>query len=182
MWRYAVHLSLLALTLLTAPVAGSSGAPTAMPQNLNVPQQNVVHLKAHATGVQIYACKAKVDDPDAFAWTFKAPVADLWNEHGEKVGTHYAGPTWEWYDGSTVVRRVLERASAPAPDAIPWLLLQATSSHGAGRLTPVTYVQRLETVGGVAPSNGCDPSVAEAELAVEYTATYLFSVWRGDIY
>jgi hypothetical protein len=101
--------------------------------------------------------------------------AELWNEAGQKVGRHYAGPTWEGNDGSKVLGEVVERANAPDADAIPWLLLKATSSEGAGAFSTVTYVQRLETVGGVAPTEGCSEPTAGVEQAVPYRATYAFA-------
>jgi hypothetical protein len=127
-----------------------------------------------ATGTQVYTCTAPVDEPERFAWTFKAPEAALQNETGEQVGTHYAGPTWEGNDGSRVVGEVVARTDAPAPDAIPWLLLKAKSTAGRGVFSTVTYIQRLETTGGVAPADGCDHSAAGVERAVPYTATYAF--------
>ena len=46
------------------------------------------------------------------------------------------------------------------PDAIPWLLLEVVGSEygptGGHRLTETTYIQRVNTIGGLAPSSGCD--------------------------
>jgi len=70
-----------------------------------------------------------------------------------------------------VVGRVLERAT-PDPDAIPWLLLEAVSSEGPGIFDGVTYIQRVDTVGGKAPA---DPGDFVGEMArVPYTAEYYF--------
>ena len=55
-----------------------------------------------ARGVQIYSCEEDPEDADAFVWTFVAPEAELLNKHGEAVGTHFAGPTWQGNDGSAV--------------------------------------------------------------------------------
>ena len=173
--RRRVALSCLILTAMAAaPVVGAQTGPMAIPDNLKVPDGNVLLFKTFATGVQIYVCKARADVPDTFEWTFKAPEAELWNDVGEKVGKHYAGPSWEGNDGSRVAGEVVERANAADPGAIPWLLLRAKSHDGAGVFSTVTYVQRLETVGGVAPTGGCDRSAADAERAVEYTAIYAF--------
>ena len=38
----------------------------------------------------------------------------------------------------------------------------------------MTCIQRLETVGGIAPADGCDPSAAGAKRAVSYTVVYAF--------
>src|SRR5213075_2496388 len=103
----------------------------------------------HAKGVQIYECR---DDK----WVFVAPQADLFDVRGNLVGRHYAGPRWQATgDGSTIVGTVKSSAQAPAPGAIPWLLLSAKSEAGRGYLSDVTSVQRLATAGGVAPSGSC---------------------------
>jgi hypothetical protein len=125
-------------------------------------------------GVQVYLCQPKRDDPSAFEWAFRGPEADLLNGNGEVVGRHFAGPTWEGNDRSRVVGEV--RASVDSPDAtaIPWLLLQARENHGGGLFSTVTYVQRLQTTGGRAPTGGCGATEAGRELRVAYTAIYAF--------
>ena len=87
------------------------------------------------------------------------------------VGVHYAGPTWESNSGSNVVGAVIDRCT-PDPEAIPWLLLRAVSSEGPGILREVTYIQRVFTVGGLAPA---DPgSLVGDEARAPYTAWYVF--------
>jgi hypothetical protein len=175
MMRRCVVLSCLTLVAIAAvPVVGAQTGPIITPDNLKVPSEHVLLFKTFATGTQIYTCKARTDDPNTFEWTFKAPEAELWNDIGEKVGKHYAGPSWEGNDGSKLVGEVVERANAPDPGAIPWLLLKAKANDGAGVFSTMTYIQRLETVGGMAPTEGCDRLAADAERAVEYTAIYAF--------
>jgi hypothetical protein len=149
-----------------------------IPDTLKVPSGNVGLFETFATGTQIYVCTERTDAPGMFAWTFRAPEAVLLNDAGQQVGTHYAGPTWEGNDGSRVVGEVVARADAPAPGSIPWLLLEAKSNTGRGIFSTVTYIQRLETAGGVAPADGCDRTAAGAERAVPYTAVYAF--YYGD--
>ena len=149
-------------------------AAAAVPNNLKVPAGQMVLLKAVGQGVQIYACGAKAGDPNQFEWVFKAPEADLVGDTGEKIGRHYAGPTWEANDGSKVVGEVLERADAPRPGAVPWLLLKAKSNQGDGTFKSVTYIQRVNTEGGSAPKEGCDARHGGAEVRVNYKATYYF--------
>jgi len=165
---------LIVLATSAAPAAGAQTMPMAMPDNLKVPQQNVMLFEAYAVGTQIYVCKARTDDPSMFEWSFKAPEAELRNDDGETVGRHYAGPTWEGNDGSKVIGEAVERADATTPGAIPWLLLRAKAHDGAGAFSTVSYVQRLDTVGGAAPTDGCDQMSVGAERAVDYTATYAF--------
>jgi len=108
------------------------------------------------------------------AWVFTAPEATLYEQREEVAGTHYAGPTWEALDGSTVVA-ARAAAATPDPTAIPWLLLRAVSHGGAGTMSRVTYVQRVATTGGLAPSSGCDAAAVGTVSRVPYTATYCFS-------
>jgi hypothetical protein len=152
----------------------------AIPDNLTLPRQSVELFRTTASGVQVYVCSARADLPGTYDWVFKAPEADLWNAAGQKVGRHYAGPTWEGMDGSKVLGEVVERASAPEAGAIPWLLLRAKANEGAGAFSTVTYVQRLETVGGIAPADGCDQSTLGIEHAVEYQATYAFAYGAAE--
>src|SRR5260370_13018081 len=125
-------------------VRGYVGQPQA-PENLRVPDGQRVLLKALGKGVQIYECKATAADPGKFDWAFKAPEADLTNKHGKKIGKHYAGPTWEANDGSKVVGAVLQKADAPRPGAVHWLLLKARTNEGTGTFAGGTYIQRVDT-------------------------------------
>jgi hypothetical protein len=69
---------------------------------------------------------------------------------------------------------VLERADSPDAGSIPWLLLEATDHAGSGAFSTITYVQRLATVGGAAPTEGCDADHAGDEVRAPYEATYAF--------
>jgi hypothetical protein len=167
----------LALLESLAGSAAAQGTPTsaeAVPPTLAPPASSVLLFTLDAHGVQIYACQAKPDDATAFIWTFKAPEAELLNAQGEVVGHHVAGPTWQGLDGSAVVGTVLQRAEAPKPGAIPWLLLEAKAHAGSGVFATITHIQRLDTVGGVAPSEGCDAAHAGSEARIPYAATYAF--------
>lgn len=125
-----------------------------------------------ASGTQNYTCNGT-------AWVFVAPDALLYPVHSceaddDPLVHHYAGPTWEWLDdGSTVVAAKAAGATVDTT-AIPWLLLNAVSHAGDGRMTDITSIQRLETVGGLAPSSGCDAAHAGATANVPYTAKYFF--------
>lgn len=144
-----------------------------VPQNLAVPAGNTLRLRALAKGVQAYTCQPKAGDSSAWEWAFTGPKAELSDEPGAKIGSHYGGPTWELADGSKVVGAVKEKASSP-DGSIPWLLLAAKSSEGQGKLAGVTFIQRIETRGGTQPRDGCDAGHANESRGQEYTATYLF--------
>jgi hypothetical protein len=169
--------SLVSITFVMTAV-GSKRKPISPPQvpdNLKVPDGQAVLLKALGKGVQIYACAATAADPGKFDWSLKAPEADLTNEGGKKIAKHYAGPTWEANDGSKVVGELPpKKADAPRPGAVPWLLLKAKSNEGTGTFAKVTYIQRVGTEGGVAPTAGCDQAHANTEARVDYRANYYF--------
>jgi hypothetical protein len=148
-------------------------APPATPDAIVVAGTPVL-LKAAAKGVQVYACKAKEAAPSTFEWTLTGPDAQLFDDRGQPIGKHYAGPTWELADGSKVIGKLRGKVDAPDPNAIPWLSLDAKETQGTGLLTRVKNIQRVATAGGKAPATGCDAAHAGAETRVDYTATYYF--------
>ncbi|MGH2618508.1 MAG: DUF3455 domain-containing protein [Thermomicrobiales bacterium] len=181
MIRAATSLVLIVALALIVGLAGSATAKgksaraKGVPPELRPPASAVLLFELGARGVQIYACEADPDDATTFVWTFKGPEAELLNARGEVVGSHFGGPTWQANDGSAVVAAVVARADAPKnKKAIPWLLLEATSHAGSGAFSTVTHIQRLDTVGGVAPKKGCDAAHAGEVARVPYKATYAF--------
>lgn len=134
---------------------------------------------ASAKGVQIYRC-AQEPGEVAAAWVFVGPEAKLYADAvplGEPVGTHSAGPTWRWSDGSAIAGKVLLKRSANEAGAVPWLLLSATRAPGSsagGQLQDVVYVRRWATHGGAEPASGCDAAHLGGEARVPYTAKYTF--------
>jgi len=164
--------------LLAACAAMEHGSTPAVPGSLRVPANQVLSAEMRATGVQIYDCKPGNADPTRFEWVFRAPEADLYDAAGRKAGKHYAGPSWEADDGSKVVGEVKARDDGPDTNAIPWLLLGAKSTSGAGVLSQTESIQRVRTAGGKAPAGGCSSAQAGQELRVPYTATYYFYALR----
>ena len=169
-----VAIGLMAALLIGDASVGAQTDDASIPPNLAVPSGQALLLQAQARGVQIYVCQPRAENPSVFAWVLQGPEAELLNRRGDRIGRHFAGPTWEGNDGSQVVCATRETADSPDPQAIPWLLLQARTNQGSGVLSTVTYVQRLDTVGGRAPDAGCDQERAGQEQKVEYTATYAF--------
>jgi hypothetical protein len=153
----------------------SAACAPQVPPALAVPAGNKLAFYYDAVGVQIYGCDATAT---GYGWVFRAPEAKLYAHHGKLAGTHYAGPTWQANDGSTVVASKIADYSAD-PNSIPWLLLGATGHAGQGRMSDVTFIQRLETAGGKAPATGCDASHVGETARVDYTATYYFYEARG---
>ena len=122
-------------------------------------------------GAQIYECAST---GTAFAWRLKAPDAILTDAAGRRIGHHFAGPSWQAEDGSTVTGEVLVANEATQAEAIPWLVLKAKTRSGTGLFSAVAYIVRSATVGGEAPASGCDSAHPGAEMRVDYSATYTF--------
>ena len=66
---------------------------------------------------------------------------------------------------------VIDRCT-PNPNAIPWLKLGAVSASGPGIFDRVAFIQRVNTVGGMAPATG--GTVIGEEARIPYTAEYDF--------
>jgi hypothetical protein len=163
---------LVGIALLGLVACAAGPAPTGtVPPALDPGRAVRALATVSATGVQIYECRPGTGTA-APAWTFVAPEAALYDARGRSIGTHGAGPYWQGLDGSRVVGSVRAWADAPVPGAIPWLLLATHSTGAAGVLSPVTYIQRLHTEGGVAPVGGCDAGSIGRQTRVGYRADY----------
>jgi hypothetical protein len=164
-----IVLAAAALAWLSVAQAQDDAPPT-LPSptcdSLRVTNGDSVVFHGYAIGVQIYTWTGT-------NWLFVAPAARLYADPGlhALVAIHYAGPTWETKSGSKVVGR---RVAGCTPDstAIPWLKLAAVSSSGPGVLNGVTFIQRVNTVGGIAPSTPGTTIGQEAD--VPYAAEYFF--------
>ena len=184
----------LTLTISGASLAHADDArdvvPPAVPTPLQVPAGNSPFLVGHAAGTQDYIC---LPSGAGFAWTFFGPQATLLDDNDEQIITHFLSPnplesgkprpTWQdSRDTSAVWGNAVATSTDSAfvaPGAIPWLLLQVVGSQSgptAGdALTKTTFIQRLNTFGGVAPTTGCAASTDVGSKAlVPYTANYFF--------
>jgi hypothetical protein len=161
----------LAVGALAAVGLGGAAAPAGaapqghdVPDIIKVPAGNKKIAEMSARGVQTYQCTNG-------AWVFVQPDAIL-RDHGRAEVLHSKGPVWtSTRDGSSVTAAA--QASSPVPGAIPELLLKATGNRGPGVFAGVTYIQRLDTRGGVTPSGACTEG---ATASVPYTANYAFWV------
>jgi hypothetical protein len=155
------------------PPSSSSACSAATPPKLAAPAGNDLAFELLANGVQIYSCVSPGGASGGPAWALQAPEATLTDQLGRRAGTHRAGPTWEALDGSSVVGAKVEAATSD-PAAVPWLLLRAASHEGRGLMADITFVQRIQTSGGVAPSEGCSAATVGAVARVPYRAVYCF--------
>ena len=152
-----------------SPVHSSvPGAGTPIPPELRVPDGNKRTATLEAQGVQTYICTNG-------AWAFLEPAATLWKRgdwRHRPIALHSKGPVWiSTTDGSAVNAAAVPGASVPRDHAVPELLLKATATRGEGMFGSVSYIQRLDTKGGVAPTGTCTQG---AQVGVPYSATYLF--------
>jgi len=171
----------------------------AVPDNLNVDEGNEVFLVGHGVGTQNYVCTTSTTSASGFAFSLFTPEATLFNGEGKQLITHFFSPngdptvkppeagtirvTWEdSRDSSRVWAMLLEQSTNEQfvqKDAVAWLKLQTVGvdagTTGSGRLTKVTFIQRLNTAGGLAPKSGCSTFEDLGRRAfVPYTADYFF--------
>jgi uncharacterized protein DUF3455 len=147
------------------------GGSPQVPDALKPPAGNVLSAVFKASGVQIYGCT------DA-KWTLIEPAASLTgitlNPVKRVTALHFRGPSWESdQDGSLIEGMSPVSAPSDTANSIPQLLVTAKTTRGPGVFGAVTFVQRLSTVGGVAPAGAC---TAGATTATPYRAVYRFFV------
>lgn len=158
--------AVLTAIFLTGSLANAT-AQTSLPEAIAAPGETAI-LTLHAEGAQVYECKTSGDG--ALAWAFREPIATLFSA-GKTVGRHYAGPNWEYSDGSAVVGQVVGTAPGQVAMDVPLLKLGVTSRRGNGVLSPATTVQRINTVGG--KLNGACYKAGTYQ-SVPYSADYVF--------
>ena len=147
-------------------------SPPDVPDTIAVPAGEEVVLYAHATGSQIYTCQSAADGK--FAWTLKAPEAELHDRKDKVIGSHSAGPTWKLKDGSEVTGKAAAKVDSLDGESIPWLLVNVVGNNGKGLLPSVTTIQRVHTHGGMPSGDVCDAAHVNTESKSSYTADYYF--------
>ncbi|MFC4508323.1 MULTISPECIES: DUF3455 domain-containing protein [Streptomyces] len=165
----AVLATATAGTLLTTTVGNAAPAHSAhlpavhAPAALKVPDGNKLTGVYAAKGVQTYTCTDGV-------WKLLEPAATLSDKRGRTIALHSRGPVWvSTVDGSAV--NAAAAVTSPKDGTIPELLLKSTATRGTGVFADVSYIQRLNTAGGVAPAAAC---TGTDQVSVNYTATYAF--------
>jgi len=178
----AIGIALALALMVSRPARADDSTPPDVPTNLRVPAGNHLFRVAHAVGTQDYVCLSTGWGSPAYG-----PQATLFDDENEQIVTHFlspnpdesntARPTWQdSRDSSTVWANPIQGASyTPDPSAIPWLLLKvvgrAEGAAGGDRMTGTTFIQRVNTTGGLKPTTPC----SEGDRAlVPYTADYYF--------
>lgn len=173
-----------------------------MPGNVVVDEEgNEPFLLGHGFGTQNYVCLPSATSATGVAFSLFTPEATLFNDDNDnnQLITHFFSPnsdptveppeagtirvTWEdSRDSSRVWAKLLQQSTDEQfvqKDAVAWLKLQtvgvAAGPTGGGRLTNVTFIQRVNTAGGLAPKTDC---ITLADLGhrafVPYSADYIF--------
>lgn len=150
---------------------GAAYAEVSIPEQIKVPAGYSPVLTVHAKGDQIYQCSLNKGE---YAWETQAPDAKLFDAQGKIVGNHTAGPLWEYKEGSRVVGRVVKKIDMAPGSAIAWLLVEVVSHKGDGLFSNVSFINRINTHGGLPPSSGCDANHLGGEKRIAYTADYVF--------
>lgn len=151
----------------------SAAMNAALPEAIRAPVGQKALMTQRGVGELTYECRAKKDMATQFEWAFVGPVATLMNADRKAVGKYYAGPTWEAMDGSKVTGKQVAISPAAAGN-IPLQLVKADAAMGEGTMKGVSYIQRLKTQGGVAPTATCDAASASKRMTVPYEADYVF--------
>ena len=173
--------SLLGLAMLTGCGSMSSMKPmfamysqASLPAAVQVPAGNKVAMETVGVGEITYQCNPKKDMAGQFEWVFVGPDAKLNDRSGRQVGKYYGPPaTWESMDGSKLTGMQVAVAPSSAGN-IPFQLVKANPAMGSGAMSGVTYIQRVATVGGVAPAMACDAGNAGSKQIVRYQSDYIF--------
>ena len=136
---------------------------------LQVPEGSNISFHVFGVGFQVYRW-------DGAKWVFSNPEANLFADAGQSalVGTHFsapgANPNWLTNSGSRVIGTVVDKCT-PNANAIAWVKLSADNS-GTGVFNHTTFIQRVNTVGGLAPTT--PGTVVGQEFRSPYTADYFF--------
>lgn len=160
----AVSIAIAGFALATSLPAADHRAPD-VPVEIQAPEGHKVHFRGYAEGVQIYTWNGTT-------WGASVPEAVLFDDEDQIVAIHYGGPAWESNSGSLVMGAVARPRVTVDPDAIPWLLLSATYNAGPGLFAATTYIQRVNTTGGKAPS--VPGEFVGQSARMPYTADYYF--------
>lgn len=168
----------LALAITMLLLAGCATTPFSqdtLPVAVQVPAGNVVVLESTGVGKITYQCRTKKDNA-GFEWVFVGPDAKLTDRDGKQIGRYYGPPmTWESSDGSIVTGAQVAVAPASASGGnIPLQLVKANPATGKGSMVGTTFIQRVATRGGIAPSKACDAAAIDKKEIVNYQADYIF--------
>jgi hypothetical protein len=160
-----------------APMPSMVYSQDGLPDTMKVPAGHKVAMETLGVGEITYECRADKDMAGKYAWVFAGPDAKLLDKSGKQVGKYFGPPaTWEAMDGSKITGKQLAVSPGGAGN-IPLQFVQANPAMGMGAMTGVTYIQRVKTMGGVAPASACAAGNLGSKQIVKYQADYIF--WKA---
>jgi hypothetical protein len=164
--KVLLNVAVRATILLTTQAVAQAPSATAERDETEI-------VTLHAEGAQLYECKSdsgNKPEAGALTWQFREPIATLILD-GKSVGRHYAGPNWDYFDGSAVKGKVVASAPGATSNDIPWLKIDIVDHRNNGVLSNVTAIRRINTRGGLTQGS-CER--AGDFLSVPYSADYVF--------
>jgi hypothetical protein len=162
----------LTAALLTAlPAAASVSPPGGLAPALRASAAEEAAFVLSAAGVHVYQCQA-APDGSFYRWVFMAPEATL-SDGPRSVGTLTIPNFWESDSDRSSVAGFVRSTQSAGPTNLPWALFRARPT-GDGLFAGVSSIQRVNTVGGAAPSDGCGPDNVGTEARVNFSADYYF--------
>lgn len=194
-FAYLAALVVIVLVALSQPVQAAKITPPSVPPAIAIPAGNEPFLVGHATGTQNYICLPSTDSESGVAFTLFTPQATLFDGKGKQVSTHFFSPNpaengtiraaWQDSKGTSTVWGMVQPGHSStdpafvAPGAVAWLLLTAAGTQhgptGGDAMTATTFIHRVNTSGGVAPTTGCNsPAEIGNKAFVPYTTDYIF--------
>jgi uncharacterized protein DUF3455 len=185
--RYINVLGLALTIALPHAAQAQSVTPPRVPADIQVPAGNQAFLIGHGDGTQNYVC-SPAKSVGQVAWTLFTPRATLFNDDGGQLTSHFFSPnpsenivraTWQDSQDSSTVWAKANASAVVDPTAVAWVLLEVVGKElgptGGATLFATTFIQRVNTRGGLAPSTGCDtPADLGAKAFMPYTADYVF--------
>ena len=208
-FAYATALAVAVMLSLPLPAHAGRVTPPPVPEKVQVPEGAKPFLVGHARGTQNYVCLPSgaafawtLFTPEATLFRgrhkqiithFFAPNPCELNTNARVVANGAIRAAWQTSDTSTVWAAADPAHTATStsdpdfvePGAVAWLLLTVVGAQdgpsGDDTLSETTFIQRLNTSGGVAPSSGCSALEDVGKQAfVPYTADYFFYEGPGE--
>jgi hypothetical protein len=172
-----VVLSACASNMSANPMSSVMYSQDGLPGTMKVPAGQKVAMETVGVGEITYECRADKEMAGKYAWTFAGPDAKLLDRSGKQVGKYFGPPaTWEAMDGSKITGKQLAVSPGGAGN-IPLQFVQANPAMGVGAMSGVTHIQRVKTMGGVAPASACGMANMGERRIVKYQADYIF--WKA---
>ena len=183
--KASVHLPIVIAAVMALGACANMNGGTSpysqvgLPDAVKVPAGHVVAMEAVGTGDITYECRVKTGMAGQFEWVFVGPDAKLMDRKGTQIGRYFGPPaTWENKDGSKLTGAQVAVAPANNMNDIPVQLVKANPAMGNGAMQGLSYIQRVATRGGIAPSTACGAATLGQKQLVKYQADYIF--WRAS--